>query len=81
MKSVIDNNPSLMSPKSFPKLMMVESKKKADDAGLVVLMTGFSKGIVVYSGSSIHRTGFYSSEWVMSMFYDFKGTVTLENDE
>jgi hypothetical protein len=80
MKSVIDKNPSLMIPKSFPKLMIVESTKKDDDAGLVVLMSGFSTGVVVYSGSSIHLTGFHSSEWVMRLFTEFKGTVTLEND-
>jgi hypothetical protein len=82
MKTLIQYTPSLMTPKPFPKLMNIVGEKKDNQhAGLVVLMSRAKHGVVVHSETGHYTVGHRSTEWFMSMFSDFRGTVTMENDE
>ena len=59
----------------FPKLMV-------SDAGRVVLFTDYDKGMLVGSTRKINameEIGYYSDNWCLSNFKDFKGSITLEN--
>jgi hypothetical protein len=81
MKTLINSTPSLQTPKLFPKLMTLVGSYDPNHTGLVVLFGRACNGVVVHSATKNYTVGFRSTEWVMSMFSDFKGTVTLENDE
>jgi hypothetical protein len=81
MKTLINLTPSLQTPKLFPKLMILVGSYDPNHTGLVVLMSRAKHGVVVHSETGRYTVGHRSTEWVMSMFSDFKGTVTMENDE
>ncbi len=78
MKSLTDNK---VVNKPYPKLMIVSDNKAKDSgcAGLILLMTNITTGIVVNSGYSSHRIGYQCTYWEMDKFIDYQGTVTLEN--
>ena len=59
---------------NFPRLMINKS------SGKIVLMDDYGSGMVMLQGSSADPVGFYSNEWVMGIYENFDGEVTLNND-
>ena len=63
---------------SFPMLMGSEG------AGLIVLFTSETGGVVIDGGSSTWRVGEYCDNWPPCthgrLWKKFTGTITLEND-
>ena len=59
--------------KPYPKLMI-------SDKGIIVLFTTYCNGFCVNKSESDLTIGSHSSNWDMSRFTDFDGTVTLQND-
>lgn len=58
----------------YPKLMKHHKNQ------LVVLMTDPQRGIVIVPGFA-WELGEYHADWHMDSFYDYQGTLTLENDD
>lgn len=46
----------------------------------IVYFCDFGQGICLESGSTSNQKGSWSTDWAMSCFNVFKGTITLEND-
>jgi hypothetical protein len=56
----------------YPKLM-------TDGRGLIVLMSDHECGTVVVAGE-YHEVGHHTSAWNISYFYDFEGSIELQNE-
>lgn len=71
MKSEIQNNEAELP---FPKLMICDEKR------FVVLMVENKTGVVIYAADTRSwKVGGRCSDWDMSRFKDFNGTVALSN--
>lgn len=70
MKAIIKSKD--IPSKPFPKLMI-------SDKGTLVLFVSTEVGTVIKSDSN-YKTGEHLDDWVMSLFKDFDGEVTLSND-
>ena len=77
IKSVVtENQPK--SEKPFPKLMVMFHE---DSKGTIVFFTEKYKGIIVHgAGYRLDDEGLFMTNWDMTCFTDFHGTVTLSND-
>lgn len=67
------------TPKSFPKLMILNSTHPY--SGRIVLFTEERKGTVIrLSVNEDYLTvGYFDTKWNMDIFSDFSGTITLKN--
>ena len=72
MKAIIKSKD--IPSKPFPKLMISEH-------GTLVLFESDEVGTIIYPGiNNTYKIGDYIDDWVMSLFKDFDGEVTLSND-
>ena len=72
MKITTDSSTPKVRP--YPKLMISTNLKQ------IVLMERHGRGSVLACGNSSSGHGYLSVNWVMTLFEDYEGTITLEND-
>lgn len=71
MKITTTNKEDVEIP--FPKLML-------SDTGNLVWLSKENCGMVVKSSNGEYEVGYYSETWVMPVFEDYDGQVTLSNN-
>lgn len=64
----------------FPKFMVMEHARVETLKDMVVMFHEEGKGFIVYSSSTNWVPGEYFTDWVMSSFEDFHGSVTLKQE-
>lgn len=74
IKSCVSNQPCKKKELPFPKLM------KNQNSNLIVFFSEDRKGIAVCEGRC-NSIGCQRTDWSMTAFRDFKGSVCLENSD
>ena len=59
----------------YPRLMSFRGK-----GDLIVLFSYPGQGTIINSAESKNKIGEFASNWIMSNFVDFEGSITLRND-
>lgn len=73
MALTIDVVPKRAPVASYPKLM------HDADAGLILLMSCDSSGVVLRPGTTRYSVGHHSTNWMMHRLTDYYGKLSLEN--